>query len=218
MLEVNYFNLYLIRHGETKVNAGGDQLGQLGEEPLSELGYKQAGKLWHRFQKERLVFDKIYSSDYQRAFDTAEIATERTFSDTEALGKPEITKVEALREYSAGDWTGTKRAETLTFETLFKMNLHNMQFQPPNGESLNQVSRRASHWLETEILYNHSLYGKKVAVFSHGMTIKCLLQHIMGFDRGFTWRISIDNTSITHLSFGDKGWMLHSVNDTSHLK
>lgn len=218
MLEVNYFNLYMIRHGETKVNADADQLGQLGEEPLSELGYKQAGKLWHRLQNENFIFDKIYSSDYRRALDTAEIATAKPFDPVTGVQKTDITKVVSLREYSAGDWTGSKRADTLTFETLFKMNLHNMQFQPPNGESLNQVSRRASQWLEDEVLYNHSLYGKKIAVFSHGMTIKCLLQHIMGFDRGFTWRISIDNTSITHLSFGDKGWMLHSVNDTSHLK
>jgi broad specificity phosphatase PhoE len=217
MLEVNYFNLYLIRHGETNVNAGGEQLGQLGEEPLSELGYKQAGKLYHRLQNEKLTFDKVYASDYRRAFDTAEIATAKPF-DPISNSKIDITKVEALREYSAGDWTGSKRSETLTPDILFKMNLHNMQFMPPNGESLNQVSHRVSRWLEDEILYNHDLYGKNIGVFSHGMTIKCLLHHIMGFDKGFTWRISIDNTSITHLSFGDRGWMLHSLNDTSHLK
>jgi len=209
MQEVNYFNIYLIRHGESEVNAKQDELGQLADVQLSKLGRRQASLLKDRFEKENLVFDKVYASDYTRAHNTALFACPLN---------QEIILTEALREYSAGDWTGSKRHEILTPDVLFKMNLHNHQFLPPNGESLNQVSRRASKWLEDEILYNHTHYGKKIAVFSHGMTIKCLLQHIMGFDKGFTWRISIDNTSVTHLSFGDKGWMLHSVNDTSHLK
>jgi len=209
MLDVNYFNLYLIRHGQSAVNAVGEEMGQLATVPLSDLGVRQCSLLGERFQKEKLVFDKVFASDYVRAAETARLSLPPT---------QEIEKAAALREYSAGDWTGSKRAEVLTLDVLFKMNIHNHEFLPPNGESLNQTERRASKWLEDNILYNNKLYGMNIALFSHGMTIKCLLHHIMGFDKSFTWKVSIDNTSITHLSFGDKGWMLHSVNDTAHLK
>jgi broad specificity phosphatase PhoE len=105
----------------------------------------------------------------------------------------------------------------------------NVNFLPPGGESLSQVERRASKWLDDEIIYNEDMFDKckfysdkgekaKIAVYSHGMTIKTLLHYIVGFDKSFIWKISIDNTSITHLSFGEKGWALHSINDTSHLK
>lgn len=209
MLEVNHFNLYLIRHGQSEVNMRPDEMGQTGVVPLSDLGMRQAYLLSDRFQKEKLNFDYVFSSDYTRALDTARLSL--------PIGQA-IELVPALREYSAGEWTGTKRSEVLTFETLFKMNIHNHHFLPPKGESLNQVERRASGWLEDNILYSKIMYGKNIALFSHGMTIKCLLHYVMGFDKSFTWKISIDNTSITHLSFGDKGWMLHSVNDCSHLK
>ena len=204
---VNKFNLYLIRHGQSVVNARSDEMGQLHDTPLSLEGQKQVILLHDRFKKEELVFNKIYSSDYKRAIDTAKGINQ---------SYPMLTS--ALREYSAGDWTGLKRSEILTAEVLMEMNIHNNQFLPPNGESLSQVERRASKWLEEEILYNKDMFDNNIAVFSHGLTIKCLLHYILCFDKSFTWKISIDNTSITHLSFGDKGWKLHSVNDTAHLK
>ena len=204
---INNFNLYLIRHGQSEVNTRPDEMGQSPDVPLSLEGQQQVIKLHDRFKKDGLIFAKVYSSDYKRAYDTAT-----------GIYQTYPIKVPALREYSAGDWTGLKRSETLTPEVLMEMNIHNHQFLPPNGESLSQVERRVSKWLEEDILYNRDMNGNNIAIFSHGMTIKCLLHHIMGFDKSFTWKISIDNTSITHLSFGAKGWALHSINDTSHLK
>ena len=120
-----------------------------------------------------------------------------------------------LREYSAGDWTGSQR-DQLSPEIYSKMNILNNSFLPPNGESLNQVERRASQWLENKILYNPDVKSD-ILVFSHGMTIKCLIHYILGFDQSFTWKIKIDNTSITSLKFDQNGWHLLKLNDTSHL-
>lgn len=209
MLDENSFDLYLIRHGQSEVNVFPDLMGQSPTVPLSDLGMKQASLLGQRFQKEKLQFGHVFSSTYKRAIDTARLSVPVT---------QDIIQTAELREYSAGDWTGAKRSETLTIDVLFKMNTHNHHFLPPNGESLNQVERRASKWLEDEILYNKKFYNSKIVLFTHGMTIKCLLHYIMGFDKSFTWKISIDNTSITHLSFSDVGWKLHSINDYSHLK
>jgi broad specificity phosphatase PhoE len=139
------------------------------------------------------------------------------------LPKYLVYQYEELREYNAGDWLGGKREDIFIEAIELRMERLNNTFQPPNGESMNQVERRASKWLEDEILYNKALIQPdmdiplNIAVFSHGMTIKCLLHYIMGFDKNFTWKINIDNTSVTKLSFNHRGWFLNSINDCSHL-
>jgi len=213
MLHNLNFNLFLIRHGQTEVNARGNEVGQTRESPLTELGKKQAQALRARFDKDGIKFDRVFSSNYIRAYETARLA----------LPKYLVYQYEELREYNAGDWLGGKREDIFIEAIELRMERLNNTFQPPNGESMNQVERRASKWLEDEILYNKALIQPdmdiplNIAVFSHGMTIKCLLHYIMGFDKNFTWKINIDNTSVTKLSFNHRGWFLNSINDCSHL-
>ena len=225
MLEDIKFNLYLIRHGESEINAQPDKMGQSADVKLTELGKEQARLLrQHMFYGKdnqlKFSYDFSFSSPYTRAMDTAMIT----------LGTNYIRLAPELREYDAGDWTSCSRIATLTTDTQLKMGYQNMGFKPPNGESQTMVERRASEWLEREILYSKEMlntyykYNKannkplEILAFTHGMTIKCLLHYVLGFDKSFCWKIEIDNTSVTKLSFGDKGWKLGYTNDTSHLK
>lgn len=212
------FDLYLIRHGQSETNVNPDMMGQSPDVPLTKLGKRQAECLGERFKKEDKKFDFVFASPYKRAYDTAKIA----------VGDVPIIKSPRLREYSAGDWTGASRKETIKVPQLLKMGALNHNFLPPNGESLSMVERRASEWLEDCILYNSEMQkaaaektaeGKilSIAVFSHGMTIKTLLHYVMGFDKNFTWKVSISNTSISQLYFGKNGWGLGSINDFGHL-
>ena len=213
MLDNMAFNLYLVRHGESEVNVQPDIMGQGPEVKLTQEGKAQAARLGHYIRKWN--FDYIYCSPYKRAWDTAFIA----------LGGATPHMVPELREYDPGSWSACNRSSILTDDVKLRMGYQNMGFRPPNGESMNMVERRVSQWLEDEILYNKSkldyLYGldkpMEIIVFSHGMTIKSLLHYVMGFDKSFTWKIEIDNTSITKLSYGDKGWRLHYINSTAHL-
>jgi broad specificity phosphatase PhoE len=221
MLDYNAFNLYLIRHGQSAVNILPDQMGQDPDVPLTDHGRLQAKLLRHRLEKEKTGFLHIFSSDYIRAFDTAKIVTE-PYDDC-------VQVYSDLREYSAGDWKGSKRSEVLNPHVITRMGYMNNAFQPPGGESMNQVERRVSRWMEETILYNSSIQYEAVslrerglpkmniAVFSHGMTIKCLLHHIMGFDKSFTWKLTLENTSISKLVFGEEGWRLITINDHAHL-
>lgn len=204
-------NLYLIRHGQSEVNARPDEIGQSPLVNLTELGKNQALKLKKRLAEDNIYFDQVYSSPYIRAIDTAKIVCGDYF--------PNITTAEELREYSAGDWTGKSRSQTVTNEV--KLNMANLGngFLPPNGESLHMVQRRASDWIEKHIVNNFNLNSSaNIGVFSHGMTIKCLLHYIMGFDQIFTWRISLDNTAITKLTFNKDGWRIITINDCAHLR
>jgi probable phosphoglycerate mutase len=219
MIKDMEFELYLIRHGQSETNVNPDMMGQSPDVPLTKLGKRQAELLGKRLEKENKKFDFVFTSPYKRAYDTAKIATGE---DTTLIKSPR------LREYSAGDWTGVSRKETINIQHVVKMGALNHNFLPPNGESLSMVERRASEWLEDCILYNSEMQkaseekkaeGKvlTIAAFSHGMTIKTLLHYVMGFDKNFTWKVSISNTSISQLYFGKNGWGLGSINDFGHL-
>lgn len=223
MLDYNEFYLWLIRHGQSEVNAKRDIVGQTGDSLLTEKGRNQAQLLGERLAyKDKVSFDKVYSSDYTRAHDTAKIAT--------GNNQPIILAPE-VREYSAGDWTGNIRHQVYDVPTLLRMAAMTSAFLPPNGESMHMVERRASKWLEDTILYNKlvqeeadrrhvlKLPPQNIFVFSHGMTIKCLLHYIMGFDQSFTWKLTLENTSISKLYFSNyqEGWRLLTINDHAHL-
>lgn len=220
MLDYHEFYLTLIRHGQSTTNQNPDLMGQTAETPLSDKGRRQAQRLYERICGGiKTGRDVVYSSPYVRAHDTASIATNWS---------RDITLVDDLREYSAGDWTGASRKETVTLPVAAKMSLLNYSFLPPNGESLSQVERRASLWVENEILYNQEKIAKAQELaktnevanyicFTHGMTIKCLLHYILGYDKSMAWKVTIDNTSITQLYFGKEGWRLVCVNDCAHL-
>lgn len=220
MIHHNEFYLYLIRHGQSEVNILPDSVGQHPNTKLTAKGREQASMLGGRLLKEGKAFTHVYSSDYIRAHDTAQIAVGHTHS---------IQLEPALREYSAGDWDGASRKELHTDQLRLRMAAMTNAFCPPNGESLHMVERRASQWLESAILYNEGfihetaarqelgLKPMEIAVFSHGMTIKCLLHYIMGFDQSFTWKLTLENTSISKLHFGMEGWRLLTINDYAHL-
>jgi len=224
MIKDMEFELYLIRHGQSETNVNPDQMGQTPDVKLTKLGETQAELLGKRFVQEDTEFDFVYASPYKRAYDTATIAMGMNPNNNDQT----IIKSPRLREYDAGDWTGCSRSEIITKDINLKMGYMNHSFQPPGGESLSQVERRASEWLEDCILYHPEMQraaaeakaeGRilKIAAFSHGMTIKTILHHIMGFDKNFTWKVSIYNTSITRLSFGAVGWGLGTINDIAHL-
>lgn len=226
MLEYNEFYLTLVRHGQSETNADPDRMGQSPTVPLTNLGKTQACKLTQRFSQENQHFDYVYSSPYTRALDTAKIAMGKinTLRSVTPADDSLIILAEDLREYSAGDWTNASRSLTITSDVKLKMAHLDHTFLPPNGESLAQVERRISLWLEENIIYNKEMIEKtkegktnNIVLFSHGMTIKCLLHHIMGFDKHLTWRVTIDNTSISRLYFGKDGWRILSINDSAHL-
>lgn len=218
MLDKHEFFLTLVRHGQSITNANPDLMGQHGNTPLSEKGIDQAKLLQDRLYKQGELIDIVYSSHYTRAHDTAKIALEK-------IVHPEIKIAEDLREYCAGDWTDASRKETMTLSVQNRMSAMSHCFLPPNGESLHQVERRAGRWLEENILYNEELIKQSSALntplniycFTHGMTIKCLLHYVMGFDMSFTWKVGIENTSLSKLFFGKDGWRLLSINDCAHL-
>ncbi|GAQ82030.1 putative phosphoglycerate mutase [Klebsormidium nitens] len=59
---------------------------------------------------------------------------------------------------------------------------------------------------------------RRVALFGHGMAIKCFLRGILQSDPKMTHKIFLENSSVTLLKFTtNRGWHVTKVNDTAHL-
>ena len=75
-------NLYIVRHGQTRLNAEHRAQGRKGA-PLNEVGIEQAKELNRKFREDGIKFDYVYSSPQERAIQTAKIAA--GIEDTEDI-------------------------------------------------------------------------------------------------------------------------------------
>lgn len=202
--------LYLIRHAESEMNARKHIIsGRSNETPLTDVGRRQAELLGRRFKQSNSRFDDIYTSTAVRTRDTARIAMKYAeFSLDRLLETPEIL------ELDQGDWVGCIRKDTYTSEVLAEMQRDPWNFSAPNGESQKDVELRMMDWIE-RIAVQYSAQST-IAVFTHGVAIKCLLRGILDFPPHLTYHINIDNTSITRIQYDTK-WNLLAINDTMHF-
>lgn len=185
--------------------------GRSNEIALSQRGAYQAGLLGKRLARSGVVFDDVYSSSAKRSLETARIVgTHICFSLDEVISTAD------LLELDQGDWEGKPRADIYSPELVAEINRDNWNFTPPNGESQKIVEQRMLRWVNDTLVSRHS-QEKTVGVFTHGFAIKCLLRGILDFSASHTYKIRIENTALTRLTYNDQGWHLMTVNDTAHL-
>ncbi|KAK4693633.1 hypothetical protein P7C71_g3804, partial [Lecanoromycetidae sp. Uapishka_2] len=95
--------LFLIRHGETVDNVAQIYAG-VKDSALTVHGSLQAERLGKYFANRSLRFDKVFSSDLNRAFKTANSIC--SWSDAAQGGKLEVTPLKVLREQDFGYYEG----------------------------------------------------------------------------------------------------------------
>lgn len=205
-------DLYLIRHAESEMNNHEHLIGgRSNNSPLSQNGKHQAILLSQRFSNSKIIFDKLYSSTAKRAIDTVQ-----PVCDSTGYSIDDVIKTSELLEIDQGDWEGKPRTEIYTPEVIARINVDNWNFTPPNGESQRMVEERMLRYVNENILSRH-LENLVVGVFTHGMAIKCLLRGILESSSSMTYKIVLNNTSITRLKYSRRGWHIVTVNDTAHL-
>ena len=197
--------LWLIRHGNTTWNAEGRIQGQA-DSPLSKEGILQAQALAKRL--EGVAFDRVYSSDLQRAQRTAKIALPSE--------REELVLEPRLRERSFGSVEGRKQSDLSPEERLILQAWRQNpgRIRPFGGELQLEVSARVMEWI-AELPREG-----RVLAFSHGGTILALLLAILELDqnanKGFGFVIS--NASISKLHILKNLIRISSLNDTAHLE
>ena len=145
--------LVLLRHGQSQWNLENRFTGWK-DVPLTEKGINEAKNAGYLIKKNKIIFDKIYSSVLQRANKTAEIAIkeaqmEELFENDHLI----YERNQSLNERDYGDLVGLNKAETA--EKFGKEQVHiwrrSYDIPPPNGESLRDVVQRVSPFFTKQI-------------------------------------------------------------------
>ncbi|MBO8168299.1 MAG: alpha-ribazole phosphatase [Thermoanaerobacteraceae bacterium] len=199
--------LYLIRHGQTLWNQDKKYQGHQ-DVPLSQSGKQQARALarWLR----PVELDAVYASDLSRALDTAkEIARERGI-------KVQVDK--RFREINFGHWEGRTFNEIKKIypDLVAQWIADPSQVQLPGGEDFVTVKKR-SYKAVQEIVEEHN-YSGRVAVVSHGATIRTILCSVLDLPLKAMWQMEQGNTAVNIIKFPkDYPPIVALVNSTCHL-
>ncbi|KAK7263105.1 hypothetical protein RJT34_30689 [Clitoria ternatea] len=203
----DYAEIVVVRHGETAWNAERRIQGQVDVE-LNEVGRKQATAVADRLSKEP-KFSVIYSSDLQRAFETAQIIATK-------CGGLEVVKDADLRERNMGELEGlfygeVEKTKPMSYKVLVSKN--DNQELLGGGESFAQLFERCKSAL-LRIGKKHK--GQRVVVVTHGASIETLYKWANA-NAKYVGKINNASITIFHLNGEDK-WSLQVWGDVSHLR
>jgi probable phosphoglycerate mutase len=194
--------LLLVRHGETSANLDGVWHGST-DTPLTPRGHAQAGRVAERLARECADATAIYTSDLQRARDTATPIAR-------ALGLRLATEP-GLREYDLGSWEGKTYRELHEQHRLWDHMRADPHYAPHGGESPLAVAQRITGALR-RIASSHA--DARVVVVSHGGALSLAFGLLLDDDYS-RWRRVMDNCAVTELRL--EPLELLRFNDTSHL-
>lgn len=195
--------LYLIRHAEAEGNVFRRLHGQYNS-LITPNGQKQIAALRERFRE--VPIDAVYASDLYRTCRTAE-----------AIYVPKglpLVKEPRLRELNCGIWEDLPFGYLAIFDRernwTFSHDPQNWSIE--GGESFAVYTGRFLEALG-EIARRHE--GQTVALFSHGMVMRGVLQRLFfpeEKDLGHA-----ENTAVTKLAFDGGEYTLEYLSDASHI-
>lgn len=199
--------LLLIRHGESEANRMRIFSGQI-DSDLQDNGLQQA-KLTAKYIADNYSIDKIYSSDLQHAYKTAECLAEILNAD--------IITDPNLREIDAGKWEGVKYEELLQkYPEEFNMWLYHIGgARCVGGESVEQLGDRVMLVL-TRIAEENA--GKTIAITTHATPIRVAQSLIengtLNEMEDIPW---VSNASVTVFEYSNNLWKINAVSIDKHL-
>lgn len=198
--------LYLIRHGLSEWNEIRKVQGQTNTN-LTKQGIDQAKMLANMLMDENI--DIIYTSDLNRATDTAKIIAKK-------INKP-LIQSEFLREIKFGIWEGLT---TFEIQDKYKDEYLIWNKDPDKlilegAETLEVVKERVINWINPIILENK---GKNIAFVSHGTTLKVLMLSLLDIPLCHYRNFTISNVGLSVVECRDFNNVLTKLNDVSHLK
>lgn len=156
-------NLYIARHGQTKLNAEHRAQGRNGE-PLNEVGIEQAKELKKKFDAEKIKFDYIYSSPQERAIQTAKIAS----------GEKNIIIDNRLNVYDLGTADGMLMSEIKITGTVPDMNIYD------GVEKLEDYKKRIYSFI-SEIIEKYKNTDCNILIVGHKDSTGMLSAYFEGF-------------------------------------
>jgi len=198
----------LVRHGETDWNVERRLQGHT-DIPLNKRGLKQAAQMAKALQAIDLQFDVLYTSDLQRAAQTAQ-AIESVF------GVSAITH-EGLRERNLGALQGltTKEAPDLEPELWSTHLSRSLHEELRGGESIVQFANRINSALE-QIRIRHT--GNTILLVSHGGALDMMYRIACNQALDAEKVVSVPNASLSWISHDGQSWKINNWAETGHLE
>ena len=202
--------ILFIRHGETEWNRVKRIQGFI-DIPLATSGLEQAERLAHRLADEAQQgarLDAIYSSDLQRAQQTAQPIAH-------VLGLP-LQLREGLRERSYGAFQGYDRDEIAERypDEYGRWQSRDAGFAPPEGESMRTFYHRVMDAI-VPIVAAHP--GGRVACVAHGGVLDCVYRFARDLSLEVPRDYALLNTSVNVVDFDGGKATVKSWADVSHL-
>ena len=175
-------NLYLIRHGQTKMNRQGALQGR-SDLPLTKEGEAQALKVRDWFAEQGIVIDCVYSSPLGRAVRTGRIVTG---------GSCPVYVDDRLIEMEYGPYEGTDLKHLPPeVEYFFSDFLHHPA--PEGMEQLSDVVARAASFLEE--LKTGGREGN-ILISTHAIAMKGALEDLTPDSKGSYWNRYLGNCAV----------------------
>jgi alpha-ribazole phosphatase len=205
--------LYLVRHGESEGNVG--RYHQTATEKLTTKGLVQAKLVAQRFHGVKV--DHIIASTMTRAQQTAkEIAS--------VVKKDIIDQPLFVETKQPSIVSGKKHADPFSLKIMGEISTHrdDPNYHHSDEENFFDFLKRVEQGLHT--LENYGEHDQLMVV-AHGHVIRAIIGIVLfGTEfsaRNFTQlidRLQTDNTGVSIAEFSlDRGWILRTYNDHSHL-
>jgi len=197
--------LLLIRHGRTDANANGILAGRTPGVVLDEVGRSSTVALAERLKGVNIAH--VVSSPLERTRETASLLFKDSF---------DIALEDRLLECDYGDWQGAKLSELAVHELwpIVQQRPDEMIF--PNGESMNDMSARASAAVREWDAKLTTEHGDKVVwvAVSHGDIIKAICADAMGLPLRKFQSLFIYPASVNVIKYYESGSAVSKLNDT----
>jgi broad specificity phosphatase PhoE len=180
---------FIVRHGESTDNEGGDRYSGITECLLTAEGLRQANCVGRFLQSEGI--QRIICSPMKRA-----VATARAI---QAVTGGELIIDRRLREIDYGEWEGLTRKEVyMKWPKAYDKYKQNPVVNiPPAGENPIRVKERVlAFWQEAQ--YSPSMHGiSRVIVITHNAVARIFLTCLSGWHLERYRERRIDNASVS---------------------
>ncbi|NTE01211.1 histidine phosphatase family protein [Agrobacterium tumefaciens] len=199
-------HIYIIRHGETELNKQGIVQGRGINSDLNDTGRAQAEAFYQRYKD--IPFDKIYTSDLKRTWQTVQ-----KFIDS---GLP-WEKLSGLDELAWGVWEGqpnSEKAREAFRDMLGTWENGDYSAHFDGGESVQDVYERLKHPME---VLSTRPEEKTVLLCMHGRAMRVFLCLLLGKPLSKMTEFPHQNTVLYKMSFEDGKFSVLEFNNAVHL-
>lgn len=184
--------LILVRHGQTDMNKDQLYYGKI-DVPINEVGREQARKACENLINLKIDYDKIYSSNQIRAYETATIVNYKNI---------EIEKNEKIQEMNFGVFEGLNYKDVMEKfpEEMELLKKDWKTYSYITGESPFQLQKRVVEFLDSIDKSKNNL------VVTHWGVICSLLSWLFSNELDGYWKFQVENGGIVVINFVDNDY------------